>query len=243
MSFNSKINYKSIKEVSIGLIYPVYISSRVVKELVKFCKDTTPKEALGFLLGLRLKYKENLSIEYTKITDWVTGSVESSHVSANFTTDGLEQASRFLDDKYGLHREQSDETPKIVGIVHSHPFGLEPEFSHIDLDTFLNFPYDAEGNVFILIDPIPNIPYFKVYKIINDSGKGKTLQHVPWVEYSAIKTDIIDLNSENVEIINISPKEDSINDNEDPYKPPKIEKIKNSELNKLKKKVNLREYF
>ena len=242
MSFNPELDLKTIKETEIGLIYPVYISSRVLAELIVFCKSTIPSEALGFILGNRVKVDGNSQHSFTKITDWVTGSVESTHISANFTEKGLEQANNFLDDKYGKNREQNDDLPKIIGIVHSHPFGFVPEFSHTDLNTFLNFPFNAEGNVFILIDPVPQIPFVKVYKIIN-----KSLIHVPWIEYSAIQSDLeytnynLDDQNEHKDTLqknDINP----LNEDDDPYKPPKIEDI--SKTNRSKKKnVNMREFF
>lgn len=187
MSYNSHISQKTIVNLPEGDVYPVYILSRIVQELIQFCKSTIPKEALGFLVGNRAIVKNNEGISFTRITDWVTGSIDSTHISANFTTEGLQQANLFLDDRYGMHREQNHELPSIVGIVHSHPFFSEPFFSDTDLDTFLSFPYDTEGNVFILIDP--EIPYFKVFKIIEQENQ-KILQMVPWIEYSPIQSDL-----------------------------------------------------
>ncbi len=199
MSYKPNISFDTIVNNSKGeIIYPVYILSRVVRELIGFCKATTPKEALGFLVGNRILVPDHNQISYTRIIDWVTGSIDSTHISANFTTDGLQQANLFLDNRYGLHREQYPELPTIVGIVHSHPFGSEPFFSTTDLDTFLSFPYDTKGNVFILIDS--EIPYFKVFKIMNINEQ-KTLQMVPWIEYSPVHSDLDFYNSLDFESI------------------------------------------
>lgn len=245
MVFDPILNDKTIKETDHGLIYPVYLTSRVLRELVSFCSSNVPKEALSFLLGKRVRSRIDSRIQFTKVTDWVTGSVESTHISANFTTEGLKQANNYLDDKYGKNREKNDELPTIIGIVHSHPFGTEPEFSHTDLNTFLNFPYNAEGNVFILIDPVPQIPFVKVYKIINGS-----LIHVPWIEYSTIESDLNstifkydNVQKNSLEKLNeVNNFENEKFNEEDAYKPPNIEDIDPSKRSR-KKNVNMREFF
>lgn len=191
MPYNPRLSEDSVKDVPPvkgqpgGSVFPVYILSRVVHELVDFCLRASPIEALTLLVGQRVEVKDHPGVWFTKITDWVTGGVDSNHISARFTTEGVQQANLFLDERYGDQRERNAALPVIVGVAHSHPFGTEPEFSSIDLDTFLNFPYDAEGNVFVLVDPIPNPPFFKVYKIVR-RGEEKVLQRVPWVEYSPV---------------------------------------------------------
>ena len=99
--FRPRLDKNYIKTTNEGLIYPVYINSRCITEIVKFCKDTYPKEALAFLLGVKSVYKGDKKTEYTRVVDWVTGSVDSTHISANFTSEGLQQANAFLDDKFG----------------------------------------------------------------------------------------------------------------------------------------------
>jgi proteasome lid subunit RPN8/RPN11 len=237
--FKPKLSENYIENTNEGEIYPVYISSRVISELINFCKETYPKEALAFLVGVKARTKGEKKQAFTKVVDWVTGSVDSTHISANFTTEGLQQANLFLDDRYGKNREKKAELPKIIGIVHSHPFGQEPTFSSIDLDTFLNFPYNAEGNVFILIDPVSNPPYFKVYKIFKEESNNTILQHISWIEYSSIKSEyskteeIHGLQGITNEIIN---KEE-----DDPYIPPKIEDLDKNKNRKGKK--NLGNFF
>ena len=222
--FRSNLDNSIIKSSEEGLIYPVYINSRVINEVINFCKETYPKEALAFLLGVKSIYKGDNKTEFTRVVDWVTGSVDSTHISANFTTEGLQQANLFLDDKFGKDREKHSAIPKIIGIVHSHPFGFEPHFSSTDLDSFLNFPYVAPGNVFILIDPVPSNTYFKDFKLIINDNKDKILQHVPWIEYSSIESEF-NKNERYFGLNEIS--DDSKQDSEDdPYKPPKIEDIK-----------------
>lgn len=236
--FRPKLDKNIVKTTNDGLIYPVYVNSRTLIEIVNFCKETYPKEALAFLLGVKSLYKKDTKIEFTRVVDWVTGSVDSTHISANFTTDGLQQANSFLDDKFGKDREKNPAIPKIIGIVHSHPFNHEPSFSSVDLDTFLNFPYDSTGNVFILIDPVPYDPYFKVFKIIFNENNEKTLQHVPWIEYSSIQSEFERSNV--LSGLNESLKPLNEDSSDDPYQPPKIEDLgsKNS-----KKKNNVKDFF
>ena len=238
--FKPHLDKKFVKMTNEGYIYPVYVNSRVISELITFCKSTYPKEALAFLLGVKALSTTESKTEYTRVVDWVTGSVDSTHISANFTSEGLQQANAFLDDKYGKDRERNSAIPKIIGIVHSHPFGFEPHFSSTDLDSFLNFPYDASGNVFILIDPVPLVPFFKVFKIIVNENKDKVLQHVPWMEYSSIRSEFVKTD----DIIGLQelPKEINYDKPEDdPYTPPKIENLGNKKSNK--KKDDVREFF
>ena len=113
---------------------------------------------------------------------------------------------------------------------------MEPQFSSTDLDTFLNFPYDSKGNCFILIDPVPNVPYFKVFKIIIDENNKKVLQHVPWIEYTPIKYEY-----EKTDLIyglNELSREERPHPTDDPYTPPKIEDLDKNKSTKKKNDVN-----
>ena len=233
--FRSNLDKSYIKTTNDGLIYPVYINSRVISEVLDFCKETYPKEALAFLIGVKSIYKGDKKTAFTRVVDWVTGSVDSTHISANFTSEGLQQANLYLDDKYGKNREKDPAIPKIVGIVHSHPFGFQPEFSSTDLDSFLNFPYDASGNVFILIDPVPTNPFFKVFKIIFSENNEKVLQHVPWIEYSSIKSEF----EKNDLYYGLNEFSEDMKESrsDDPYTPPKIEDLDKKKSSKSKGKV------
>jgi hypothetical protein len=134
-----------------------------------------PSETLGRLLGYRFEWQ---GINYTKIVDWVTGNLDSGATYARFTTDGIRECELFIDERYGLGNSR----PTEVGLFHSHPFGSEPFFSLVDDQTFLNFPYDEEGNVFILIDPLAH--FFKVFIIAKKENESKYLQQVPWICYA-----------------------------------------------------------
>ena len=167
-------------------IYPVYILKREVDQLINYCYDETPKEALGILDGWQYELPEpDKAIKFSKVVDWVTGEVAATHVGAQFTSKGLQEYNLLLDERYGKDRPTG---PYNIGIFHSHPFGHEPHFSSVDYSTFLNFPYNAENNVFILIDPVPERPFFKVFHIRSVNNEQKLLQ-VPWVEYSPVEHD------------------------------------------------------
>ena len=155
-------------------VYPVYILSRVVKETIRMCKEEEPNEAIGVLLGYKMQFN---GVKYVKVVDWVTGKAHKSGASAEFTPEGVRQYTSYIDEKY----QGAETRPKIVGIIHSHPFGSNPHFSGTDYRTFLNFPYDAEHNVFVLVDPISN--YYKSYIVIRDESGKKDLKEVDWVEY------------------------------------------------------------
>lgn len=201
-------------------VYPVYILKRVVDQLVDFCEENAPKESLGVLLGWHFTYPEYKDIVFTKITDWVTGEVDATHVGAQFTKKGVEEYNLLLDEKYGQDRPDG---PFNVGLFHSHPFGKEPHFSSIDLNTFFSFPYNAEYNVFILIDPVPDTPYFKVFQLRKQQAEMK-LFRVPWVEYSPVESDFshyVTIKQEN--------EEDPI------FNPPEIKDL--NEIDKKKKRI------
>jgi len=156
-------------------IFKAYILHRVVIETLNHCKRADPKEAIGILLGYKYQFKGQ---KYVKVVDWVTGKANQSHAYAEFTPEGVRQYTTLIEEKYG----GSENRPKIVGIFHSHPFGSNPHFSSTDYNTFLNFPYDAEHNVFVLIDPKSD--YYKSYIVVIDEKGMKNLAEVEWVEYT-----------------------------------------------------------
>ena len=157
-------------------VYPVYILHRVVYETILMCKKAIPNEAIGILLGFKMTYKGK---NYVKVVDWVTGKANQSQVFAEFTPEGVRQYTTIIDERYG----ESENRPRIVGIIHSHPFGSNPHFSGTDYTTFLNFPYDAEDNVFVLVDPKSG--YYKTYVVKRNEENQKDLIEVNWVEYTA----------------------------------------------------------
>jgi len=167
--FLEKAMNKNAKQI----IYPVYILARVVTEIFDQCKQTIPDESLGRLLGYRCAWQ---GTEYTKITDWVTATIDNGHAHAFFTQAGIQECELLVDERYG----KSGQRPVEIGIFHSHPFGVEPYFSSIDKETFLSFPYDREGNVFILIDPVSL--FFKVF--IVSGRKDKELRQISWICYT-----------------------------------------------------------
>jgi proteasome lid subunit RPN8/RPN11 len=165
---------KELKPEEQNEIYSVYILSRVVKETIRMCKEEAPNEAIGILLGYKMQFNGR---KYVKVVDWVTGKSNKSGISAKFTPEGVRQYTSYIDEKY----QDGETRPKIVGIIHSHPFGHNPHFSGTDYNTFLNFPYDAEHNVFVLVDPLAS--YYKSYIVVKDELGKKDLEEVDWVEY------------------------------------------------------------
>ncbi len=155
--------------------YPVYMLERVAAEIFTFCSDQEPLEALGKLLGHRCEWEGR---SFVRIVDWVTGEVVASSTSARFTPDGVRECETRLDQKYG----DDTDRPREVGLFHSHPFGSDPHFSSIDHATFLNFPYDRAGNVFVLIDPLSG--FFKTF-LLEVGEEGKRLTQVPWAVYAS----------------------------------------------------------
>ena len=164
------------EENSHNKVYPVYILYRVIAETVNMCRKAMPNEAIGVLLGFKQQYKGQ---KFVKIVDWVTGTAYQSSAFAEFTKEGVQQYSTIIEERYG----ESENRPRIVGIIHSHPFGFEPHFSATDHGTFLNFPYDAEHNVFVLVDPKSG--YYKTYIVVVREDGQKDLEEVDWVEYNA----------------------------------------------------------
>ncbi|NHJ03512.1 MAG: hypothetical protein EAX90_01715 [Candidatus Heimdallarchaeota archaeon] len=166
---------QNITDTNSEKVYPVYILHRVVYETIMMCKKEMPNEAIGILLGYKMQYKDQ---KYVKVVDWVTGNANQSHVFAEFTPEGVRQYTTLIQEKYG----DSENRPRIVGIIHSHPFGSNPHFSGTDYNTFLNFPYDTEHNVFVLVDPKSG--FYKSYIVIVDETGQKNLKEVDWVEYN-----------------------------------------------------------
>lgn len=160
-------------EMSEEQVFDVYILSRVVDGIMNHCKNSAPNEALGFLLGFKYLYAGK---KYVKIIDWVTGRINATHTFAEITNEGIMDIYLFIKERYSWN----DDRPHIVGVYHSHPFGVESSFSSLDLQTFYNPLFVDELNTFILIDPY--IDMFKVYifKRIEDYI---TLEEVNWCEY------------------------------------------------------------
>jgi len=150
---------------------PVYILARVVDEVLAFCRRQAPSEALGVLAGRRCQHQGR---RYVRVTDWATGSVAASGAHAQFTPQGVVEYHIELDERYGTHRER----PDVVGVFHSHPFGGEPSLSARDRATFGSFPYHAEGNVFVLVNP--HSGHFLVFQ---RDGSGALVEQ-EWVEYA-----------------------------------------------------------
>ena len=149
----------------------VSVLSRVVGELVAWCRRAMPSEALGLLAGWRC---EHAGRRYVRVVDWATGEVDAGPVHARFTVEGVSACHIELDERHGSERPG----PHVVGIFHSHPFGGEPRLSERDLATFASFPYNAAGNVFVLVSP--RTGHFLVYQ----RDAAGELAEQEWVEYA-----------------------------------------------------------
>ena len=152
-------------------VHAVYILRRAAEEILAFCQRRDPLEALGVLVGERCQHEGK---RYVRIVDWATGAVGASATHAEFLPEGVVEYHIELDEKYGAERK----TPQVVGIFHSHPFGGEPSLSGRDLATFASFPYDAEGNVFVLVNP--RTGHFLVFQ--RDSAGALAEQE--WADYA-----------------------------------------------------------
>lgn len=157
-------------------VYPVYFLKRAYHLMRWHVKKALPKEALGALIGWRCYYQ---SQNFVKIVDVVSGEVEASTAHAQFTKNGILDYTTFLDERYGRN---VSERPRLVGLYHSHPFGHDPHFSGIDLNTFFNFPYNEPGNVFFLLDPLINATKAFVLRKSQNDGTF-LLEQVPYVVY------------------------------------------------------------
>ena len=76
-------------------------------------------------------------------------------------------------------KANQSEPPVLLGICHSHPFGRVTELSSTDQETFLSFPYNYEGNVFMLTDP--TIGMIRWY-VITRNGRDRALDECDWME-------------------------------------------------------------
>ena len=148
-----------------------FLLHRVVEEVLAFCQRQEPNEALGVLAGERCVHEGHC---YVRIADWATGAVDASPTHAEFRPEGVVEYHIELDEKYGANRT----SPVVVGLFHSHPFGGEPRLSERDLATFASFPYDAEGNVFVLVNP--RTRHFLVFQ----RDAAGALAEQEWVEYA-----------------------------------------------------------
>lgn len=149
----------------------VYILQRVVDEVLAFCARQAPSEALGVLVGHRCEHEGR---RYVRVVDWATGAADAGPAHAEFTPAGVAELHTELDEKYGANRQ----TPLLVGVFHSHPFGGEPSLSERDLATFGGFPYNAPGNVFALINPLTR--HFLVFQ----RDQAGELVEQAWADYA-----------------------------------------------------------
>ena len=156
-------------------VLPVYLSERVASEVTDFLADQTPNEGICKIYGFEATWNGYL---YARVTDWFAGAQAVTPVTATFTDDGLRELELARADRY----PDRETRPLELGVAHSHPFGHDPVFSGVDVDTFTTYPYGA-GNVHLLIDPTAG--YFKVFVgVERGNDRSISLEQVPWGLYA-----------------------------------------------------------
>jgi 26S proteasome regulatory subunit N11 len=140
-------------------IADVYVDFKVLLKAYKHFVKELPKEAMGFLLGNRYKYREKVWVE---ITDYVPLDAEASEVRVVPLEGSLVKVGKLLQEKKLL----------IVGWAHSHP-GYGCFLSNVDLETQRKYfplshqvamvidPYTGEYDVFVLKGDSYVRPHFK----------------------------------------------------------------------------------
>jgi hypothetical protein len=158
-----------------GEIAPVYIAHRTATELVDFLASQVPREGIAKLVGRHCRHD---GVEFVCVTDWFTGEADATPVTATFTDAGLRQIELARADRY----PDRETRPLELGIAHSHPFGYDPHFSRVDIETFTAFPYGVD-NVHLLADP--TIGRLKAYiSVSSGPAGGVELLETPYVLYA-----------------------------------------------------------
>lgn len=155
-------------------VWPAYFLDKPLAQMKRFCVEREPDEALAALIGYRCQFEGR---RYVKVVDWATGEHDASPVHAQFTRRGLSEYRNFLDERYGAEGRG----PKVVGLIHSHPFDEDPVFSDVDRSTFLSLPFDAEGNVFAIVGSGGR--RVNVFVVTAPESGAKTVAPADWVEY------------------------------------------------------------
>ena len=154
-------------------VLPVYVARAVADGVVEFLAGCVPDEGIVKVFGFDCQHDGR---DYALLTDWFAGQAVATHVTATFTDAGLREIELQRLKRY----PDRDERPIELGVAHSHPFGSNPQFSGVDVDTFCRFPYDKD-NVHLLIDPTAG--WFKVFITCADGDGGVKLQQVPWAVF------------------------------------------------------------
>lgn len=155
-------------------VLPVYVDAAVARAIHDHCAESAPDEAIGKLYGFRRSWE---GIRYVRVVDRATAPCDTGPAHGRFTPEATQACQAEIDARHGGRARE--DRPREVGVYHSHPFGHEPFFSATDEETFLGFPYDAPGNVFILVDPTAG--WFKVHVV-----RGGRLEPVRWGEVGPV---------------------------------------------------------
>ncbi|MBI4615045.1 MAG: Mov34/MPN/PAD-1 family protein [Planctomycetes bacterium] len=153
----------------------VYVLSRVAREIQEHALSAAPDEAMGKLYGYRRTFQ---GVRYVRVTERATAPCDTGPAHGRFTPEATRACEEWVATRY----EGSRDRPREIGVYHSHPFGAEPHLSSTDQETFLSFPYDEPGNVFLLSDPTAG--WLKAH-VVSDREGERVLEEVPWVEYWA----------------------------------------------------------
>ena len=152
-------------------VYPVYVRAAVVSTFLAYSRQQAPAEAIGLLFGFRRQWQ---GIPYTQVAHWEPGTAANTSAASGRLDAGEIRAIRNRVDEY------SQDAGKLVGVCHSHPFGGPLDLSCVDRDTFLSFPYNLPGNVFLLADP--TVPDVRWYRIRHGADGGpRKLDLTSWV--------------------------------------------------------------
>lgn len=155
-------------------VLPVYVCERTLAEIIAFLGACVPNEGIVKLFGFDCTYDGSA---FARVTDWFAGEQVVTPVTATFTDRGLREIELARRDRY----PDRDARPIEVGIAHSHPFGHEPSFSSVDVETFTTFPYGPD-NVHLLVDPTAG--YAKAYVGLRRHGGRTGLKEVSWAVYA-----------------------------------------------------------
>lgn len=167
-----QVEAKQCEEAVQSGVAPVYVYRSLVQDFLDVCAEFAPKETVGFLFGERLQWRGR---RYAVVHRWVPGfGLSAERTGARLTALEISAIRNRIDGE-----EDDDDSLSLLGIAHSHPFGVVTDLSSTDNNTFLSFPYNYEGNVFMLGDP--GIGMVRWY-CIRKADAGNILDECDWVE-------------------------------------------------------------
>ena len=160
-------------------VVPLYVAADVVASFLDYSEDCAPTEAMGLLFGFRYQWQ---GIPYTRVVHWEAGTGEhATSGGARLSADEIVTIRNRVEARGG-----EKELGRVVGICHSHPFGVAPVPSPTDHATFCSFPYNFPGNAFLLVDPlVPAVRWYVIQLEEASGGEGthaeRSLVPAAWV--------------------------------------------------------------